>query len=199
MIPWLVAGGLAALAGLAVGQLAAAAQEARVRWGQTRSVLVVTRPVAAGRRLAGAVERLERPLAVLPEGALDRLPSGSRAAHSLARGDAVTRTAVASTASRSAGEGVGDDQRLVAVTQPQARLAVHVGDHVDVWSTLDASVVGAGRPTTSRVAVGTAVVAVHKDIVTLAVPARDAAAVAEASALGAVTLAGVPPARGGDP
>jgi hypothetical protein len=199
-VPWLVAGGLATLAGAAVGQVASAADDARSQWGDTRAVLVVTRPLHAGDRLTGAVTRVDRPRAVLPEGALASVPPDGRAGRSLVRGETLVRSAVSAGALDGLGGGGPDaERRIVAVGQARAHLPLRVGDHVDVWSTLDPSIAGAGRATTSRVSRDAVVVDVDPDAVALAVPTGDTPAVAEASALGAVTLVGVPGGTGADP
>jgi len=200
VVPWLVAGGLAALAGLAIGQMASAADDARTQWGDTRAVLVVTRPLDAGDRLAGATARMDRPRAVLPEGALTSLPPNARAGRTLVRGETLVRTAVSARALDGfGGTGPEGGRRIVAVSQAQAQLPLRVGHRVDVWSTLDPSVAGAGGATTSRVARDAEVVDVDRDTVALAVAIADTPGVAEASALGAVTLVGVPGGSGPDP
>ena len=199
-MPWLVAAGLAGLAGLAVGQVARAADDARSQWGDTRAVLVVTRPLDPGDRLRGATVRMDRPRAVLPEGALTTVPSDARAGRALVRGETLVRSAVSARALAGfGGAGPDGERRIVAVSQARAHLGLRVGDRVDVWSTLDSSIAGAGRATTSRVARGAEVVDVDRDTVALAVPIADTPAVAEASALGAVTLVGVPGGSDPDP
>ena len=86
----------------------------------------------------------------------------------------------------------------MAVGQARAHLPLRVGDHVDVWSTLDPSIAGAGGDHVPR-GRDAVVVDVDPDAVALAVPTADTPAVAEASALGAVTLVGVPGGSGPDP
>jgi len=60
-------------------------------------------------------------------------------------------------------------------------------------------IAGTGRATTSRVGRDAVVVDVDADAVALAVPTADTPAVTEASALGTVTLVGVPGGDGPDP
>ena len=200
IVPWLVAGGLAALAGLAVGRVASAADDARSQWGDTRAVLVVTRPLDAGDRLAGATARMDRPRAVLPEGALASVPPNARAGRTLVRGETLVRSG-----------GLGEGPRRVRRRRPRRRAADRGGEpgagaapaagRRPRRRVVDARPVDRrrGRATTSRVARGAEVVDVDRDTVALAVPIADTAAVAEASALGAVTLVGVPGGSGPDP
>jgi Flp pilus assembly protein CpaB len=181
---WAVAGCIALLTALLVGNLAASAADARARWEPGAPVLVARRPVAAGATVSSAdVEARRLPPAAVPEGALHRLPPGGRAAVDLHAGEVLLADRV--------GTGSAVAARLPARTRGVAvpadgGLPVRVGDRVDVLATFDAEV--AGDAPTFAVARRALVVHVSKDAVTVAVSEASAPRVAYALAAGAVTL-----------
>jgi len=79
----LIAAALAASVAASVGRLDAA----RRTWGETASVVVAARDIAAGEPLVG--ESVELPLALIPATSMTVVPPGSVAVQRLARGEVV--------------------------------------------------------------------------------------------------------------
>lgn len=181
---WLLVAALALAAAAVTGSVLTRAESARRRWGTTRPVLVVERELAAGDALADAVTEARWPTALVPAGAVARLPADAVAAGPLAPGSAVAAALVADP-----GDPLAADRRRVALPVGVARLPVEVGDRVDVWATVDPSISGA-ELATSRVAVGAVVTEAGTDAVVVAVDPDEVAAVAEAAALATVTVVG---------
>lgn len=179
---WLLVAVLASTTTVITARVLAGAEAARQQWGQTRSVLVVERRVAAGQALAAAVGETRWPLALIPDGALAHLPAGAEAVGPLGPGTLITETLVAQPGS--AGR---TGRRRVALPTGAARLPLDQGDRVDVWATVDPSLAG-GRLTTRRVAVDAVVTSAGSRSVVVAVTAHEAAEVAEAAALATVTI-----------
>jgi Flp pilus assembly protein CpaB len=154
------------------------ATDARRRWGETRSTLVATRPIAVGDVIgpANAVVR-QLPVALLPAGALDTLPDPADPAASvvaaapLAAGEIVTHARLGRGGRSPTAALLGDGHRGVAVAVPGG-LPLQAGDGVDV---VGAAGVVARRARVVRVSDGTAV---------LDVAEADAPAVARAAADG---------------
>lgn len=180
LVRWSAALVLAGTAGALTHRVVAAAEEAQHQWGRTTTVLVTTRPLAAGDPLTRAY-RVERwPVALRPPAALTDVTPGDRAAVGLDAG--VPLTAAGSRAHRHV-----QDRRLLSIDLGPDHLAVEPGDHVDVWATVDPSL-GTGRVRTELV-VADAVVAQNRPrSVVVAVTDRDAGPLAEAVALATVTL-----------
>jgi Flp pilus assembly protein CpaB len=179
---WLL---VAAVAGVAALQAAKAGRDAaaeRDAWGSAASVVVVARPVEAGEAIgAGDVVVEQRPLAVVPDGAVAEPPLGRVATSALVPGEVVVAARLAPAGSSAVAARVPDGWRALAVATsasgfgaPAPPLAV--GDRVDVLAP-------------DVVAEDALVVAVGDAAVTIALPAGDAAAVADASAAAVVTLA----------
>lgn len=87
---WVLAGGCAVVVAIQVHDVVAEARSARRAWGTTGAAWVVTAPAAAGQPIAA--ERRALPTAMLPEHAVDELPRGAVAAHTLAPGAVLTAT-----------------------------------------------------------------------------------------------------------
>lgn len=179
---WLVAGALALAVAMATSHLLSTAAAARHRWGDTRTVLVTRHPVKAGDGLTGATEKMQWPIALIPEGTLTRLPTDARSVGALAGGMPITEAALVR-----AGGG-GRDRKRIAVATNNARLPLRPGDRVDVWATVDPSLAGTDL-TTRRIAVAALVTSATPRTVVVAVRAREVPGVAEAVALATVTLA----------
>lgn len=152
------------------GRLSAAAAE-RDAWGVSETVAVVVAPVGAGQQLDGAVELVERPGAMVPDGAVIELPSGAIAAVDLVVGEVLLRE-------RLVGDGVTSRPAgTVAVTvdiDGDAAL-VETGDLVDLWS------IDVATLTSVRVVAGVVVLGRADEALTVAVPESAMADVAVAS------------------
>ena len=94
---WVVVAALAAATGGSVAGSVAGGEASRHRWGTTAPVLVTTSPVVAGDDLAQHTAVRRWPVALVPDGALARLPPGARAAVALPTGTALS-TALLATA-----------------------------------------------------------------------------------------------------
>lgn len=124
-----LAAGAAVVVGLH-GRLAAADAE-RAAWGSSTRVAVVAAPVSAGRTVDGSVTFVERPVAMVPVGAVTTLPDRARAAVDLVVGEVLLhdRLVGGPTGLRPAGT------VAVSVTIEGAAALVEPGDLVDLWST----------------------------------------------------------------
>lgn len=183
---WLLVAVLATVAAALTGRVVADADAARHRWGDTRAVLVADRPVAAGDPLDAAVSTARWPVALVPSDALDALPDGARAVGPLASGSPLTDVAVAG-----GPNGGGDGRQHIALPPGLTPLPVSVGDRIDVWATVDASL-AEGRPGTRRVADGAEVLATGDDAVVVAVEPAAVGELTEAVALATITLVATP-------
>ena len=157
----------------------------RERWGSTRRVVVATRDLTAGEVLDASNTALdERPVVMVPDGALDTLPSGRRADVDVPAGETLLAT-------RLAGARVGAltarlPQGSAGVTFPRSEVqpALDVGDRVDVYASVS-DVVGTAS---ARVAESALVVHVDEHAVTIAVAddeVRDAAAASMSASVSA--------------
>lgn len=192
---WSAAAALALAASLRVGAIDDEAEARRAAWGESVTVVVAERDLAAGDVVTrGDVAFADWPRALVPAGALEELPIGRTAASPIVAGEAVV-------AARVAPEGLSEVAALVppgwrAVAVPSASGGfgadappLDVGDRVDVLATFDTLDLDAGDSTTETVAEGALVVDVGDTSVTVAVPAADAERLAGAAARGTVTLA----------
>lgn len=169
--------------GAVVGTTVSRAEQAHAAWGSTVPVVVATRSVRAGDRLAGAVTVTRWPRRLVPTGALQDprdLPAGARAAGPVADGAPV----VAAIVDRGPG---ADGRPRVAVPSGSVRLPLRPGDRVSVWATVDPSR-SDGRGGTRSVTTGAVVVSSTAETTVLAVAPGDVPAVVEAAALATVTL-----------
>lgn len=173
------AAGAVAVSARSVGAEAVAAREA---WGAGVAVAVATGDLDAGEVVgAGDVRVEERPAAVVPEGALTEPPVGRTVTAAVLAGEVLVEARVAPGGVRGVAALVPRGWLAVAVPTSSSGFGtpsppLDVGDRVDVLAP-------------DPVAENALVVAVGEDAVTIAVPARDAGAVAEAVAVAVVTLA----------
>lgn len=152
------------------GRLASVEAE-RAAWGSSQRVAVVAAPVAAGRPVDGSVVFVERPVAMVPEGAITVLPDRALAAVDLVVGEVLLR-----------GRLVGGEVGLrpagtvaVTVVVEGAADLVEPGDLVDLWSTDVATM------TSVRVVESVVVLDRSDTTLTVAVPETAMAEVAVAS------------------
>jgi Flp pilus assembly protein CpaB len=178
---WLAAALLAVGGARILLDTARDAEAARRSWGETRLVMVATRPLPAGRVIAtGDVTPRQWPAALVPPGALTEMPVGRTVTTPVMEGEALNALRVAPDGVGGAGALLGGNRRAVAVPTGPGRLALAVGDRIDLVA------IGAdGRP--AVVGVDGEVLAVAEDTVTVAVGAGDGPAVAAAVAAGEVT------------
>ncbi|HEX2578079.1 MAG TPA: hypothetical protein VHK88_17150, partial [Aquihabitans sp.] len=107
---WALVAALAIVTTALVSHALSGAEDARRRWGETRTVLVVDRAVAAGDPLAGAVARRVWPVGLVPAGAVVVLPDGAEAAGAAGAGTPLTDALVARP-----GAGRADGRRRIAI------------------------------------------------------------------------------------
>lgn len=174
----LLAVGLALVVGWTVTGALEGAATVRDRWGATRPVVVTTADIDAGQELdADNTVVVERPVAMLPDGTLDRLPGDRRTAVDLLAGESVLEARLAH---RSLGEVAARlPEGTAAVTFPRTEFqpTLEVGDRVDVY----AAVGDATGTASTRVAASASVVQVAAQAVTIAVDGEDVRAAAGAS------------------
>ena len=180
---WLTVLGLAACVALAVGHTVASAERAEASWGSSTPVLVVDQRLDAGAPLRTVTSTRRWPKALLPRSALTELPEGAVAAGALDEGTVLTAALVRSRDARS-------EERTVSLPVGAGPLPVRVGDRVDLWATLDPTLVPDGSEATGRVASDARVVASDDRAVVVAVDADEVAGVIDAVASAVVSLSG---------
>lgn len=176
--PWII--GLISAAG-AVGagfgtyQTLEALHQERDRWGSTVAVVVADRDLAPGD--PPEVHTIEIPTPLVPQAAVAEVPTGARLRQRVASGEVLVEHDLTTTVgpARSAPPGT----LVVAVRDPLAAATV-VG--VEVHVVADGAVLARSA----------SIVEVAAEVVYIAVPAADAAAVAGAAVHGAATLVYVP-------
>lgn len=176
VLRWLVVAVAAVLVAVEAAGAGAGARAARARWGESAPVAVAVRDLDAGAVVGPADVAVElRPLAVLPAGALPTAPVGQVLTAAALAGEPLV-------AARVAPEGLSPVAALVPAGWSAVAVAaspsppLEPGDLVDVLAP-------------DVVAEGAVVVHVGRDAVTVAVPVRDAPAVAEAATVAFVVLA----------
>ena len=180
-------------AGGTVARTVDRAERAAEAWGTSVPVLVVTDDVAAGDALAQATEVMERPAAVVPDGALRELPDGARASQPVLRGEVLQRGHLAPRGATALAARLPAGTRAVAIpAEPGTTPSLRIGDVVDVLVALPPEAAGGGPPGFALVRQAP-VVDVGEVAITVAVPVDDAPRVAVALGQGAVTLALAPP------
>jgi hypothetical protein len=122
---WLIAGCIAAPAGLQVWSAHDDAVRARTAWGTTRAVWVVAADTAAGAPVV--VERHDYPSAVLAGDVVDDLPPAPVAARALARGTVLTTDALIGS------HALAPDWVVVALSAEHAP-SLLAGDDVSLFS-----------------------------------------------------------------
>ena len=179
---------LAVLVGLVVHRTTAGAAEVAARLGQTASVAVVQREVAAGETIEpGDVELSARPVAHLPRGAVTDDPTGSTVTQTLHPGEVVVTDRLAVDGRAGPAALVPAGWRAVVVPVIDAPIPTRPGDLVDVIASFDPTLVE--RDPSLVVAADAVVVDVTEDAVTVAVPRSRVTQVAFALTNGIVTLA----------
>ena len=179
---WLLVAAAASLVAVEAAGVGAEAAAARDAWGRSTGVAVAVRDVARGEVVAaGDVAVQRRPLAVVPDDALQEPPVGRVTTAGLVAGEVVVSSRLAPAGLSGVAALVPDGWRAMAVPtsasgfgSPAPPLAV--GDRVDVLAP-------------DVVAADALVVAIDDTAVTVAVPADDAPALAEALAAAVVTIA----------
>jgi Flp pilus assembly protein CpaB len=187
---WLLTLSTAAAVGWVVSSIVTEADRTRAAWGTTAVVVVATRDIAAGEPLDGDdVDLAERPLALVPEAALEELPIGQVAADAIAAGEVVVAARLAPMGLTGLAATLPAGSRAVAIpVEVGMAPPLSVGDRVDVLVALAPDAAGNGPPG-FVVAAEALVVAVDEGAVTVAVRAPIAPRIAVALGTGAVTLA----------
>lgn len=179
---WAFVAGIATVVVLRVNATVLDAEHVRDSWGETSTVMVATRGIAAGDDLAGAVVAKVLPRALVPPSAANALNHGATARHAIAPGEII----------------VGID--VSANSGPLAQLPDNwlgvVIDDVDVapFSIGDnAAVLAAGRVVAPRAVV----IQINERAIVVGVPIDVAAAVADAANqhLASVALSASQPRR----
>lgn len=195
---WGTASGLAAIAGVLGLRLAADLEAEASRYGPIRVVPVATRSLAVGDVVrADDVKRRSVPAGLVPRGPIARSWEGQVVRSPVLAGEVVVDARLAPAGLEGAAALVPPGSRAIAVPSgPGGRPPMQAGDRVDLLATVAYERAGSegnasDEPPTFLVAAAAVVVAVDDgaDIVTVAVPAGDAARVAHAVATAAITLA----------
>jgi Flp pilus assembly protein CpaB len=191
---WLLTIATAVAVGWVVSSIVAEAERSRAAWGTSVVVAVATRDIEAGDPITmGDVDLVERPLAVLPDDALDHLPESAVASTAIAAGEVLVTARLAAAGFTGLAATLPEGSRAVAIPV-EVGLAppLAAGDRVDVLVALAPDAAGNGPPG-FVVAAGALVVSVDEGAVTVAVQAPVAPRIAVALGHGAVTLALVGP------
>lgn len=148
----------------------------RARWGSMRQVVVASRDLIAGEVLDASNTVLdERPVVMVPEGALDALPPGRRSDVDVPAGEALLSSRLAGARVGALAARLPDGSAGVTFARSEVQPALEPGDRVDVYASVS-DVVGTAS---ARVATSALVVHVDEHAVTIAVAddeVRDAAA-----------------------
>lgn len=143
----------------------------RAAWDTTVVAVEIARFVPAGGELAGAVRLVERPAAVVAEGAVRELPANGRAAVDLVPGELLLAQRV-----RQAGEGVLPAGTVAITVELAGQVAlVEPGGLVDVWVT------DAANFSSRRIVRAALVLRLEDRDLTIAIPEGAAGEVAVAS------------------
>jgi Flp pilus assembly protein CpaB len=187
IIYWSLTAAVALATGLTVSGAVAGARDARSAYGTSRLVVVAARDIAAGHTIEAAdVLAQERPLAVIPEGALAEPPVGQVASAAVLRGEPLVEARVASAGVSAIAALIAPGDVGIAVPLDTGTLALSVGDAVQVMATFDPESIEG--PPTIVVAPRATVVDVRDAAATLTMPESDAQRVAFALATGVVTV-----------
>jgi hypothetical protein len=170
---WAIVGVLAGTAGLLVMRAASGVDAARQSWGETRLVFVAGQAIEPGGPLDGSVSRREMPAPVVPVDAVTELDADAVARQRIAAGEIVVAHDVSPAAAPQSL--IPNGWLAVAVAEPVASGAA-VGDNVAV--------------ATGGIVVATdgLVVGVVGEALLVAVPADEAAQVAQAASTGEVAV-----------
>jgi hypothetical protein len=170
---WAIVAALAGTAGLLVLRAASGVDAARESWGDTKHVLVARQSIEPGAPLEGSVSRRDVPSPVVPVDAVGDLDAGSVARQRIAAGEIVVHHDVSASAAPQSL--IPDGWLAVAVSEPVASGAA-VGDTVSVAT---GGIV---------VAADGLVVGIVGEALLVAVPAGEAAQVAQAASTGDVAV-----------
>ena len=192
-VRWLALAALLALAVTVVHRASASAANERHQWGASRRVAVARHRITMGNVVDdGDVETRWWPVAMVPDGAVDSVPSGRTAAATIERGEAVLAARLAPQGRHGIAALTPDGWRALAVPVAPTVLTLTIGDHVDLIAGFDVGNATTDRSPSLVVARDAIVVAVDEQRVTVAVPDDDAERVAFAIVAGTV----VPALRG---
>jgi pilus assembly protein CpaB len=191
---WVAVALLALATAGVVAKLVGRADALAGRYGPLRPVVVAARSVERGVELAEADVAVRRlPATLLPEGAFASTGGvlGRTTVAPLVAGQLVLLGHLAPDGLSGVAALLPAGTRAVAVPAEGGPALVRRGDLVDVLATFDPSVTGGGEPTVA-VALGSLVVDVGTDVVTVAVIPEEARRIAFAIAHGTITLAVTP-------
>ena len=187
---WIALVALLALAVTVVHRTTASAADERHQWGATRPVTVARHRIAMGSTIdAGDVETRSWPVAVIPDGAVESVPSGRAANATIEAGEAVLASRLAPDGLHGMAALVPPGWRALAVPVAPTVLALAVGDHVDLIAGFDVGNATTNRSPSLVVARDAVVVGVDEQRITVAVPDDDAERVAFAIVAGTVVPA----------
>lgn len=179
---------LAIVVGVAVHRTTTTAARRAAALGEMRTVAVATTDVAAGATIdPGDIALVERPLAHLPDDAVEDDPTGSSVRTALTPGEVVVHQRLAGGGRTGAAALVPEGWRAISVPVVDAALPVETGDLVDVIASFDPTL--SARDPSLVIAADAVVVDVAEDAVTVAVTRARVTDVAFALANGIVTLA----------
>jgi Flp pilus assembly protein CpaB len=186
---WLATGLLAIATGVAVSALVERADAAFARYGTSRRVAVASHDLAEGETIGpGDVELRQVPSGLVPDGAVEQIPTGQTVRAPVYEGEVVVAARLAPAGLTGTAALLPPGTRAIAVPVDVASsLELDIGDAVDVLVALDPSV--ASDEPAVTVARGAPVVALGEAAVTIAVTADEAPRLAFALSQGTVTLA----------
>ena len=187
---WALVAVAAVITGTSVAGAIDRAELAEAAWGQRRTVVVVTRDLEAGEPVnASNTDVVDRPSAVVPDGAPSSVPSGARAGAAVLAGEVLLDGHLAPNGATELTARLPPGTRAVAIPAvPGTTPALTIGDTVDVLVALAPEAAGNGPPGFA-IAEGALVVDVTDAAITVAVRPDDAPRIAVALGQGAVTLA----------
>ncbi len=179
-VRWLGVGVLAVTTSAYVHDTQRAAEQARLRWGETTTVIVARTGIPAGAEVDTAqVARTEIPLVVVPATALGELPPGVIAGRPLVAGEILLEGDIGIGGLAPAGS------RGLAVPISGATPELTPGDPVDLVAWADPLLGGDGTASTLT---GGVVIAVGEHAVTVAVPTASVEPAVAALVAGTITL-----------
>ena len=189
-IRWLALAALLTVAVTVVHRTTASAADERHQWGATRTVAVANHRIAMGSTINGAdVESRSWPIAMVPAGAVQTVPSDRTVTATIEAGEAVLVSRLAPDGVHGMVALVPDGWRALAVPVAPTVLTLTIGDHVDLIAGFDVGNANPDRSPSLVVARDAIVVAVDEQRVTVAVPDSDAERVAFAIVAGTVVPA----------
>lgn len=189
----LAAAALALAVAVGVGSTVAGADAERARWGRSVPVAVASRTLEAGTELGpGDVEVREWPVTLLPDGAVDHVPTGRRLAAGLTRGEPLVDARLAPSGAGATAALIDEGSAAMSVPLGATAPRLQVGDRVDVLAP-----VGAPSPwDQAGVDAGVRVVAARAEVVavdaghaTIVVSREELERTAAAILDGAITIA----------